>query len=86
VAARADKAVDFDVDVARSRAAFGALVGVPAESVAISAGTSQPVGLVAANLPDGVRVLSLRPSLTDSACHAWPLTRMDARHDGHGLP
>src|SRR3954467_4264434 len=41
-----------------ARAAFGALVGVPAEAVATGATVSELVGLVAASIPDGARVLA----------------------------
>jgi len=41
-----------------ARAAFGALVGVAPETVATGATVSELVGLVAASLPDGARVLA----------------------------
>ena len=41
----------------RARAAFAGLVGVPATDVAIGATVSELVGVVAASLPDGARVL-----------------------------
>jgi selenocysteine lyase/cysteine desulfurase len=41
-----------------ARAAFGALVGVPPEAVATGATVSELVGLVAASIPDGARVLA----------------------------
>ncbi|MFD4957251.1 aminotransferase class V-fold PLP-dependent enzyme [Microbacterium sp. NPDC058389] len=43
--------------VERSRALFGALVGVGAERVAIGSQTSVAAGLIAASLPDGAEVL-----------------------------
>ncbi|WP_062077113.1 aminotransferase class V-fold PLP-dependent enzyme [Demequina globuliformis] len=46
-----------DAAVERLRAAFGALVGVPSTSVALAGSTSQVVGMVAASLPEGARVL-----------------------------
>ncbi|MHA6800792.1 aminotransferase class V-fold PLP-dependent enzyme [Bounagaea algeriensis] len=52
-----DDAGDFDNAVATARAAFAALVGARPEHVAIGATVSQLVGLVAASLPDGSRVL-----------------------------
>ena len=47
----------FDEDVRRARAAFARLVRVPVSQVAIGPQVSVLVGLVAANLPDGARVL-----------------------------
>lgn len=47
---------DFD-RVNRSRAAFGRLVGVDAERVAVGSAVSTHVGLVAASLPPGAEVL-----------------------------
>jgi selenocysteine lyase/cysteine desulfurase len=41
-----------------ARASFARLVGVPVESVAIAANVSTLVGLVAASIPDGSRVLA----------------------------
>ena len=52
-----DGAADFDASVASARAAFADLVGVPSERVASGATVSQLVGLVAAGVPDGARVL-----------------------------
>ena len=48
---------DFDPPVATARAAFGELVGFPADQVAIGATASGLLGLVAASLPTGSRVL-----------------------------
>lgn len=48
---------DFDHDVRRSRAAWAALCAVPVETVAVGSVVSPLVGLVAAALPDGARVL-----------------------------
>ncbi|GAB3683208.1 aminotransferase class V-fold PLP-dependent enzyme [Saccharopolyspora tripterygii] len=48
---------DFDSHVATAREAFARLIGVPADRIAIGASASQVVGLVAASLPDGARVL-----------------------------
>lgn len=50
-------ATGFDEDVRRSRAAFARLVGVTPDDVAIGAQVSALVGLVAAGLPDGARVV-----------------------------
>ena len=52
-----------------ARASFGRLVGVPTEWIAIGANTSSMVGLVAAALPDGARVLSAEPEFTSLL---WP--------------
>ncbi|WP_062524355.1 aminotransferase class V-fold PLP-dependent enzyme [Demequina rhizosphaerae] len=49
--------VALDGSVERMRAAFAALVGSRAEDVALAATTSQVVGMVAASLPDGARVI-----------------------------
>ena len=52
-----DRPGDFDPHVATAREAFARLIGVPADRIAIGASASQVVGLVAASLPDGARVL-----------------------------
>ncbi|WP_406693221.1 aminotransferase class V-fold PLP-dependent enzyme [Saccharopolyspora sp. ID03-671] len=52
-----DRPGDFDEHVATARDAFARLVGVPADRVAIGASASQVIGLVAASVPDGARVL-----------------------------
>jgi selenocysteine lyase/cysteine desulfurase len=52
-----------------ARASFARLVGVPAEWIAIGANTSSMVGLVAAALPDGARVVSTEPEFTSLL---WP--------------
>lgn len=51
------RAPDFDPAVTAGRAAFADLVGVAAERVAIGASVSALIGLVAAALPAGARVL-----------------------------
>ncbi|MFC6880954.1 MULTISPECIES: aminotransferase class V-fold PLP-dependent enzyme [Actinomadura] len=48
----------MDEAVARSRAAFARLLGLPAERVAVGAQVSYFVGLVAASLPEGATVLT----------------------------
>ncbi|MGI8307655.1 aminotransferase class V-fold PLP-dependent enzyme [Saccharopolyspora hattusasensis] len=48
---------DFDPAVATARAAFARLIGTTADRVAIGSTASQLVGLVAASLPAGARVL-----------------------------
>ena len=52
-----------------ARASFARLVGVPTEWIAIGANTSSMVGLVAAALPDGARVVSTEPEFTSLL---WP--------------
>lgn len=51
---------EFDEPVAASRAAFARLAGVPLGSVAMGGSVSELVGLVAASLPPGARVATLR--------------------------
>ena len=51
------------------RASFARLVGVPTDWVAIGANTSSMVGLMAAALPDGARVVSAEPEFTSLL---WP--------------
>jgi hypothetical protein len=46
----------------RGRASFARMVNVPVDRVAIGANTSSMVGLAAAALPDGARVVSSEPS------------------------
>ncbi|WP_158892397.1 aminotransferase class V-fold PLP-dependent enzyme [Amycolatopsis anabasis] len=60
----ADRPGDFDEVVETSRAAFGRLIGVPGDRVAIGATASQLVALVASGLPDGARVLVARREFT----------------------
>ncbi|HMJ95052.1 MAG TPA: aminotransferase class V-fold PLP-dependent enzyme [Thermoleophilaceae bacterium] len=52
-----------------ARASFARLVGVPTEWVAIGANTSSMVGLMAASLPEGARVVSAEPEFTSLL---WP--------------
>jgi selenocysteine lyase/cysteine desulfurase len=52
-----------------ARALFARLVGVPTEWIAVGANTSSMVGLVAASLPDGARVVSAEPEFTSLL---WP--------------
>jgi len=49
---------DFDEDVARARAAWARLTGVDPANVATAATASAAVGLVAAAVPDGARVVA----------------------------
>jgi selenocysteine lyase/cysteine desulfurase len=48
---------DFDPAVAAARAAFADLLGVPVDRNAVGGSVSALVGLVAAAVPDGARVL-----------------------------
>jgi selenocysteine lyase/cysteine desulfurase len=59
-----------DEAISASRALFGQLVGVPATRVAIGSQVSQLVGLVAASLPAGTRVLVAEGEFTSLL---WPL-------------
>ncbi|MBN9096528.1 MAG: aminotransferase class V-fold PLP-dependent enzyme [Pseudonocardia sp.] len=65
----AGRPTDFDVPVALARAAYGRLVGFPAERVAIGSTVSGMLGMVAASLPAGARVLVARGDFTSVT---WP--------------
>jgi selenocysteine lyase/cysteine desulfurase len=52
-----------------SRASFARLVGAPRAWIAIGSNTSSMVGLFAASLPDGARVISAEPEFTSLL---WP--------------
>ena len=52
----------FDESVSAGRAGYGALVGVPVDSVAMAGTVSSALGLVAAAIPDGSRVATLPAS------------------------
>ncbi|MDN5934407.1 MAG: aminotransferase, partial [Pseudonocardia sp.] len=65
----AGRPTDFDGPVATARAAYGRLVGMPAERVAIGANVSGLVSLVAAGLPPRSRVLVVRGDFTSLT---WP--------------
>jgi selenocysteine lyase/cysteine desulfurase len=58
------RAHDFDEPVAVARAAFARLIGVEVDRVAIGSSVSSLVGLVAANLPDGARVIVAKDEFT----------------------
>jgi selenocysteine lyase/cysteine desulfurase len=53
----------------RARELFAQMIGVPTEWIATGANTSSMVGLMAASLPDGARVLSAEPEFTSLL---WP--------------
>ncbi len=55
---------DFDEAVRRSRTAWAALTGVDVSQVAIASTVSELVGLVAASLPDGARVVTVKGEFT----------------------
>ena len=55
---------EFDVQVNQSRAAWAALSGVPVSQVATGSTVSEFVGLVAASLPDGARVVTAQGEFT----------------------
>ncbi|MCV7298424.1 aminotransferase class V-fold PLP-dependent enzyme [Mycobacterium barrassiae] len=56
----------FDEHVAAGRAGYAALAGVPVDSVAMAATVSSALGLVAAAIPDGARVLTLPGEFTST--------------------
>lgn len=62
--AGSDQPGDFDDAVAVARDAFGRLVGVPGDRVAIGATVSQLISLVATGVPDGTRVLTAQGEFT----------------------
>ncbi len=55
---------DFDEAVNRSRRAWAVLSGVPVAQVAVASAVSELVGLVAAALPDGARVMTAQGEFT----------------------
>jgi selenocysteine lyase/cysteine desulfurase len=59
-----DTPPDFDEAVAASRRGFAALIGVPADRVAIGAAASQLLAVVAAGVPDGAKVLAVKGEFT----------------------
>jgi selenocysteine lyase/cysteine desulfurase len=67
---------DYDEPVATARAAFARLVGVPFERVAIGGAVSPLVGLLAASVPDGTRVLVAEGEFTSVT---WPFAAQSAR-------
>lgn len=67
---------EFDAPVATARAAFAQLVGVPIERVAIGGAVSALVGLVAAGVPDGARVLAAAGEFTSVT---WPFAAQAGR-------
>jgi selenocysteine lyase/cysteine desulfurase len=55
---------DFDEHVRRARVAWASITGVDAAQVAISATVAELVGLIAAALPDGARVVTAQGEFT----------------------
>jgi selenocysteine lyase/cysteine desulfurase len=72
----AGRAGDYDEPVARAREAFADLVGVPVERVAIGSAVSAMIGLVAASVPDGTRVLVAGGEFTSVT---WPFAAQAKR-------
>ena len=66
----------FDDYVSAGRAGYAALVGVPADSVAMAATVSSALGLVAAAIPDGSRVATLPGEFTSTS---FPVAAQAAR-------
>jgi selenocysteine lyase/cysteine desulfurase len=56
----------FDEHVAAGRAGYAALVGVPVDSVAMAGTVSSALGLVAAAIPDGARVVTVAGEFTSA--------------------
>lgn len=88
---------DFDAAVHTTREAFGALVGVPGERVALGASVSQVISMVASGLADGATVLTAEGEFTSVtfpfAAQAGrgvhvrevPLAELPAHVEGHDL-
>jgi selenocysteine lyase/cysteine desulfurase len=74
--AGAGRAGEFDEPVARAREGFADLVGVGVDRVAIGPAVSALVGLVAAAVPDGARVLVAAGEFTSVT---WPFAAQAAR-------
>ncbi|AQA01972.1 aminotransferase class V [Mycobacterium sp. MS1601] len=69
-------APDIDRDVEAARAGYASLVGVPAQSVAIGGSVSALLGLIAAAVPDGARVLTVSKEFTSVS---FPFAAQSAR-------
>jgi selenocysteine lyase/cysteine desulfurase len=72
----AGRAPEFDEPVARARAGFAELVGVGVERVTIGPAVSALLGLVAAAVPDGARVLVADGEFTSVT---WPFAAQAER-------
>jgi selenocysteine lyase/cysteine desulfurase len=71
-----DRPPDFDEPTAAARRGFADLVGVPPGWVAIGASVSSLVGLLAASVPDGARVLVAAGEFTSVS---WPFAAQAGR-------
>jgi selenocysteine lyase/cysteine desulfurase len=89
-----DQPSSFDDDVTTARAAFGRLIGVPTDRIAIGASASPLVAIVAASLPKNSRVLVARGEFTSTtfpfAALGHTVTEVDlddlvSAVDGHDL-
>jgi selenocysteine lyase/cysteine desulfurase len=74
--AGAGRAGEFDEPVARARAGFADLVGIGVDRVVIGSAVSGLVGLIAAAVPDGARVLVARDDFTSVT---WPFAAQAVR-------
>jgi selenocysteine lyase/cysteine desulfurase len=72
----AGRAPEFDEPVRLARAAFACLVGVDADQVVLGSAVSALVGLVAASVPDGTRVLVAAGEFTSVS---WPFAAQAGR-------
>ncbi|PPK67417.1 aminotransferase class V-fold PLP-dependent enzyme [Actinokineospora auranticolor] len=61
-----DNAPDFDPMVATARESWAALVGVNPERVAMGATVAEMIALIAAGVPDGTRVVTVRGEFTSA--------------------
>jgi selenocysteine lyase/cysteine desulfurase len=66
----------FDESVSAARTGYAALLGVPVDSVAMAGTVSSALGLVAAAIPDGARVATLRGEFTSTS---FPFAAQSAR-------
>ena len=66
----------FDEQVRAGRAGYAALIGLPVDSVAMGGTVSSVLGLVAAAIPDGSRVLTLPGEFTSTT---FPFAAQAAR-------
>jgi selenocysteine lyase/cysteine desulfurase len=71
-----DRPPDFDEPTATARRGFADLVGVPPERVTIGASVSALVGLLAASVPEGARVLVATGEFTSVT---WPFAAQSGR-------
>lgn len=72
----AARAGDFDVAVDAGRSAFAALAGVAPERVVLGSAVSALIGLLAASVPDGTRVLVAAGEFTSAT---WPFAAQAGR-------